>query len=148
MSPALLTCPLVPPHPATDVSHVFPEFPAPDLGSVLLQENITLHDIKALQLAYRRHCEVTAPRTPSPGPGGSGGRLGQLRGASARASLGVPAGDKEQTGLAPPPSGRGWLESSFVHSHPLSWSVWVWKGPAAAGIPAACLAQSDGSHVV
>lgn len=49
------------PHPATDVSHVFPEFPAPDLGSVLLQENITLHDIKALQLAYRRHCEVTAP---------------------------------------------------------------------------------------
>ncbi|XP_049563532.1 DNA-binding protein RFX2 isoform X3 [Orcinus orca] len=42
-----------------DVSHVFPEFPAPDLGSVLLQENITLHDIKALQLAYRRHCEAT-----------------------------------------------------------------------------------------
>ncbi|XP_029072126.1 DNA-binding protein RFX2 isoform X4 [Monodon monoceros] len=42
-----------------DVSHVFPEFPAPDLGGVLLQENITLHDIKALQLAYRRHCEAT-----------------------------------------------------------------------------------------
>nr|XP_030735265.1 DNA-binding protein RFX2 isoform X2 [Globicephala melas] len=42
-----------------DVSHVFPEFPAPDLGSVLLQENVTLHDIKALQLAYRRHCEAT-----------------------------------------------------------------------------------------
>ncbi|XP_024850164.1 DNA-binding protein RFX2 isoform X4 [Bos indicus] len=42
-----------------DVSHVFPEFPAPDLGSVLLQESITLHDVKALQLAYRRHCEAT-----------------------------------------------------------------------------------------
>lgn len=48
------------PHPP-DVSHVFPEFPAPDLGSVLLQESITLQDVKALQLAYRRHCEVTAP---------------------------------------------------------------------------------------
>lgn len=117
MSPALLTCPLVPPHPATDVSHVFPEFPAPDLGSVLLQENITLHDIKALQLAYRRHCEVTAPRTPSPGPGGSGGRLGQLRETSARASLGVPAGDKEQTGLAPPPSGQG-VDGIFLRSLP------------------------------
>ncbi|XP_045404796.1 DNA-binding protein RFX2 isoform X5 [Lemur catta] len=42
-----------------DVSHVFPEFPAPDLGSVLLQDSITLHDVKALQLAYRRHCEAT-----------------------------------------------------------------------------------------
>lgn len=42
-----------------DVSHVFPEFPAPDLGSTLLQENVTLHDVKALQLVYRRHCEVT-----------------------------------------------------------------------------------------
>ncbi|XP_059552954.1 DNA-binding protein RFX2 isoform X5 [Myotis daubentonii] len=42
-----------------DVSHVFPEFPAPDLGSVLLQESITLQDVKALQLAYRRHCEAT-----------------------------------------------------------------------------------------
>nr|XP_035142092.2 DNA-binding protein RFX2 isoform X2 [Callithrix jacchus] len=42
-----------------DVSHVFPEFPAPDLGSVLLQEGITLHDVKALQLVYRRHCEAT-----------------------------------------------------------------------------------------
>lgn len=47
--------------PPLDVSHVFPEFPAPDLGSVLLQESITLQDVKALQLAYRRHCEVTAP---------------------------------------------------------------------------------------
>lgn len=59
-----------------DVSHVFPEFPAPDLGSVLLQESITLHDVKALQLVYRRHCEVTTlPRPaqgdsePEPGPG-------------------------------------------------------------------------------
>ncbi|XP_035301241.1 DNA-binding protein RFX2 isoform X3 [Cricetulus griseus] len=42
-----------------DVSHVFPEFPAPDLGSVLLQESITPHDVKALQLVYRRHCEAT-----------------------------------------------------------------------------------------
>ncbi|KAL0611927.1 DNA-binding protein RFX2, partial [Plecturocebus cupreus] len=42
-----------------DVSHVFPEFPAPDLGSILLQEGITLHDVKALQLVYRRHCEAT-----------------------------------------------------------------------------------------
>uniref|UniRef100_A0A2K6S8J4 DNA-binding protein RFX2 n=1 Tax=Saimiri boliviensis boliviensis TaxID=39432 RepID=A0A2K6S8J4_SAIBB len=42
-----------------DVSHVFPEFPAPDLGSVLLQEGVTLHDVKALQLVYRRHCEAT-----------------------------------------------------------------------------------------
>uniref|UniRef100_A0A8C8YD86 DNA-binding protein RFX2 n=1 Tax=Prolemur simus TaxID=1328070 RepID=A0A8C8YD86_PROSS len=42
-----------------DVSHVFPEFPAPDLGSVLLQDSVTLHDVKALQLAYRRHCEAT-----------------------------------------------------------------------------------------
>ncbi|XP_074193769.1 DNA-binding protein RFX2 isoform X2 [Rhinolophus sinicus] len=42
-----------------DVSHVFPEFPAPDLGSVLLQESVTLHDVKALQLVYRRHCEAT-----------------------------------------------------------------------------------------
>ncbi|XP_038939067.1 DNA-binding protein RFX2 isoform X2 [Rattus norvegicus] len=42
-----------------DVSHVFPEFPAPDLGSTLLQESVTLHDVKALQLVYRRHCEAT-----------------------------------------------------------------------------------------
>ncbi|XP_076415412.1 DNA-binding protein RFX2 isoform X4 [Peromyscus maniculatus bairdii] len=42
-----------------DVSHVFPEFPAPDLGSALLQESVTLHDVKALQLVYRRHCEAT-----------------------------------------------------------------------------------------
>ena len=99
------------------MSHVFPEFPAPDLGSVLLQENITLHDIKALQLAYRRHCEVTAPQTPNPGPGGSGGRLGQLREARARASLGVPAGDREQTGPAPPPTGQG-VGGIFLRSLP------------------------------
>ncbi|XP_057627747.1 DNA-binding protein RFX2 isoform X2 [Chionomys nivalis] len=42
-----------------DVSHVFPEFPAPDLSSALLQESITPHDVKALQLVYRRHCEAT-----------------------------------------------------------------------------------------
>ncbi|KAM4857679.1 DNA-binding protein RFX2 isoform X2 [Urocitellus parryii] len=42
-----------------DVSHVFPEFPAPDLGGMLLQESVTPHDVKALQLVYRRHCEAT-----------------------------------------------------------------------------------------
>ncbi|XP_068938947.1 DNA-binding protein RFX2 isoform X5 [Petaurus breviceps papuanus] len=42
-----------------DVSHVFPEFPAPDLGSVFLQEGITVNDIKTLQVLYRRHCEAT-----------------------------------------------------------------------------------------
>ncbi|XP_045687089.1 DNA-binding protein RFX2 isoform X2 [Phyllostomus hastatus] len=42
-----------------DVSHVFPEFPAPDLGGLLLQDSITLQDVKALQLAYRQHCEAT-----------------------------------------------------------------------------------------
>lgn len=46
---------------------MFPEFPAPDLGSVLLQESVTLHDVKALQLVYRRHCEVTTPFRPAPG---------------------------------------------------------------------------------
>lgn len=61
--------------PPPDVSHVFPEFPAPDLGSVLLQESITLHDVKALQLVYRRHCEVTVPppRTGDRRPGPRGG---------------------------------------------------------------------------
>ncbi|XP_067414122.1 DNA-binding protein RFX2 isoform X4 [Emydura macquarii macquarii] len=42
-----------------DVTHVFPDFPAPDLGNVLLQEGITMNDIKTLQLLYRRHCEAT-----------------------------------------------------------------------------------------
>lgn len=57
-----------------DVSHVFPEFPVPDLGGGLLQESISLHDVKALQLLYRRHCEVTTgggggPRAWAPGWG-------------------------------------------------------------------------------
>ncbi|XP_023572849.1 DNA-binding protein RFX2 isoform X3 [Octodon degus] len=56
-----------------DVSHVFPEFPVPELGSVLLQESVTLRDVKALQLAYRRHCEVT-----SLAPGGLGGKEATL----------------------------------------------------------------------
>ncbi|XP_054147166.1 DNA-binding protein RFX2 isoform X3 [Melozone crissalis] len=42
-----------------DVTHVFPEFPAPDLGNVLLQEGFTLNDVKTLQVLYRRHCEAT-----------------------------------------------------------------------------------------
>ncbi|KAM6231984.1 DNA-binding protein RFX2 isoform 5-T7 [Spheniscus humboldti] len=42
-----------------DVTHVFPEFPAPDLGNVLLQEGVTMNDVKTLQLLYRRHCEAT-----------------------------------------------------------------------------------------
>ncbi|XP_061211938.1 DNA-binding protein RFX2-like isoform X2 [Neopsephotus bourkii] len=42
-----------------DVTHVFPEFPAPDLGSILLQEGVTMNDVKTLQLLYRQHCEVT-----------------------------------------------------------------------------------------
>lgn len=41
-----------------DVTHVFPEFPAPDLGNILLQEGFTLNDVKTLQILYRRHCEV------------------------------------------------------------------------------------------
>lgn len=41
----------------------------------MLQESITLHDVKALQLVYRRHCEVTAPprETLSLGVGREGG---------------------------------------------------------------------------
>ncbi|XP_076215712.1 DNA-binding protein RFX2 isoform X3 [Aptenodytes patagonicus] len=42
-----------------DVTHVFPEFPAPDVGNVLLQEGVTMNDVKTLQLLYRRHCEAT-----------------------------------------------------------------------------------------
>ncbi|NXX50696.1 RFX2 protein, partial [Tricholaema leucomelas] len=42
-----------------DVTHVFPEFPAPDLGNVLVQEGVTMNDVKTLQLLYRRHCEAT-----------------------------------------------------------------------------------------
>lgn len=41
-----------------DVTHVFPEFPAPDLGSILLQDGVTMNDVKTLQLLYRQHCEV------------------------------------------------------------------------------------------
>lgn len=61
----VLTCTLSFPHPQhlsqflfPDVTHVFPEFPAPDLGNVLLQEGFTLNDVKTLQVLYRRHCEV------------------------------------------------------------------------------------------
>ncbi|XP_054252072.1 DNA-binding protein RFX2 isoform X5 [Indicator indicator] len=43
-----------------DVTHVFPEFPAPDLGNVLVQEGVTMNDVKTLQLLYRRHCEATS----------------------------------------------------------------------------------------
>ncbi|KAM4888895.1 DNA-binding protein RFX2 isoform 1-T1 [Thomomys bottae] len=42
-----------------DVSHVFPEFPVPDLDGQPLQGSVTPRDIKALQLVYRRHCEAT-----------------------------------------------------------------------------------------
>ncbi|KAG9480459.1 DNA-binding protein RFX2 isoform X2 [Eleutherodactylus coqui] len=42
-----------------DMSHVFPDFPAPDLGTILLPDGITMTDIKNLQLMYRRHCEAT-----------------------------------------------------------------------------------------
>ncbi|NXP49429.1 RFX2 protein, partial [Heliornis fulica] len=42
-----------------DVTHVFPEFPDPDLRNILLQEGVTLNDVKTLQILYRRHCEVT-----------------------------------------------------------------------------------------
>lgn len=73
-----------------DISHAFPEFPAPELDSVLLQDSLTLCDVRALQLAYRRHCEVTAPspgRTPSPALRHTHGTGGH--------------------GAAPPPPGRG-----------------------------------------
>ncbi|KAG8594035.1 hypothetical protein GDO81_001034 [Engystomops pustulosus] len=42
-----------------DMSHVFPDFPSPDLGTILLPDGITMTDIKNLQLMYRRHCEAT-----------------------------------------------------------------------------------------
>lgn len=61
----MLSCTLSFPEPqhlsqflSPDVTHVFPEFPAPDLGNVLLQEGFTLNDVKTLQVLYRRHCEV------------------------------------------------------------------------------------------
>ncbi|CAI9550156.1 unnamed protein product [Staurois parvus] len=42
-----------------DTSHVFPDFPDPDLGGVMLPDGITMSDVKNLQLMYRRHCEAT-----------------------------------------------------------------------------------------
>ncbi|XP_043946697.1 DNA-binding protein RFX2 [Protopterus annectens] len=42
-----------------DVSHVLPEFPAPDLGSPPLPEGISMTDIKNLLSSYREHCEAT-----------------------------------------------------------------------------------------
>ncbi|KAM5192289.1 DNA-binding protein RFX2 [Mantella aurantiaca] len=42
-----------------DTSHVFPDFPDPDLGGVLLPDGIASSDVKNLQLMYRRHCEAT-----------------------------------------------------------------------------------------
>ncbi|XP_075060764.1 DNA-binding protein RFX2 isoform X2 [Mixophyes fleayi] len=42
-----------------DMSHVFPDFPMPDLGTILLPDGISMTDIKNLQLMYRRHCEAT-----------------------------------------------------------------------------------------
>ncbi|KAM6236198.1 DNA-binding protein RFX2 isoform 3-T8 [Porphyrio hochstetteri] len=42
-----------------DVTHVFPEFPDPDLHNILLQEGVTMNDVKTLQILYRQHCEVT-----------------------------------------------------------------------------------------
>lgn len=78
-----------------DVSHVFPEFPAPDLSSALLQESVTPHDVKALQLVYRRHCEVT-PYLARPTP-----NL-QLPGTTARSGspLPCPTGPSPSTASA------------------------------------------------
>ncbi|XP_073455137.1 DNA-binding protein RFX2 isoform X2 [Aquarana catesbeiana] len=42
-----------------DTSHVFPDFPDPDLGGLMLPDGITMSDVKNLQLMYRRHCEAT-----------------------------------------------------------------------------------------
>ncbi|XP_009698411.1 PREDICTED: DNA-binding protein RFX2 [Cariama cristata] len=42
-----------------DVTHVFPEFPAPDLRSIILEDGVTMNDVKTLQLLYTRHCEAT-----------------------------------------------------------------------------------------
>ncbi|XP_053158894.1 DNA-binding protein RFX2 isoform X2 [Hemicordylus capensis] len=42
-----------------DVTRVLPEFPSLDLENVLLQEGITVNDVKTLQLLYRRHCEAS-----------------------------------------------------------------------------------------
>ncbi|KAM9331514.1 DNA-binding protein RFX2 isoform 2-T2 [Gastrophryne carolinensis] len=42
-----------------DASHVFPEFPDPDLSTVMLPDGIVTSDVKDLQLMYRQHCETT-----------------------------------------------------------------------------------------
>ncbi|XP_066491055.1 DNA-binding protein RFX2 isoform X2 [Tiliqua scincoides] len=42
-----------------DVTRVLPEFPALDLENILLQEGISLNDVKTLQIVYRRHCEAS-----------------------------------------------------------------------------------------
>ncbi|XP_049644026.1 DNA-binding protein RFX2 [Suncus etruscus] len=42
-----------------DVSHVLTEFPAPNLEDAVLQDHVTLQDVKTLQLVYRRLCEAT-----------------------------------------------------------------------------------------
>lgn len=63
-----------------DITHVLPEFPVLNPESVHLQEGIESRDLQALQLFYRRHCEVIL--TPSPpsrkGPGLKGTCLGAL----------------------------------------------------------------------
>lgn len=46
-----------------DVSHVLTEFPAPNLEDAVLQDHVTLQDVKTLQLVYRRLCEVTVSPT-------------------------------------------------------------------------------------
>lgn len=124
-----------------DVSHVFPEFPAPDLGSTLLQESILPQDVRALQLAYRRHCEVTAPRAtrgePAPGCGASVGRsapqsLVQSHACpsgpspeppNAQTSPGVPEGRKG-SGVAPGPS------SQAVDRIPAPWTAPLRPSPS------------------
>ncbi|XP_063772552.1 DNA-binding protein RFX2 isoform X3 [Pseudophryne corroboree] len=42
-----------------DMSHVFPDFPMPNVSAVILPDGITMTDIKNLHLMYRRHCEAT-----------------------------------------------------------------------------------------
>ncbi|MGH0174695.1 UNVERIFIED_CONTAM: hypothetical protein FKN15_068470 [Acipenser sinensis] len=42
-----------------DVSHVLPEFPAPEIGTSPVPEGISMNDVKKLQILYREHCEAT-----------------------------------------------------------------------------------------
>ncbi|XP_041087044.1 DNA-binding protein RFX2-like isoform X1 [Polyodon spathula] len=42
-----------------DVSHVLPEFPAPEIGTSSVPEGISMNDVKKLQILYREHCEAT-----------------------------------------------------------------------------------------